>query len=57
MDSQKVIISKQNSMFNLLSLEDEIGLSSYDLALISINKIIKNSNSDFNDTRNTNYSI
>ena len=39
MPSLKVIITRQNSISNNSSLEDELGLSSYDLALISINKI------------------
>ena len=45
MDSQKVIITKQISKINQYSLENEVGLSTYDLALISINKIIKKSKS------------
>ena len=45
MDSQEVIITKQISKTNQYSLENEVGLSTYDLALISINKIIKKSKS------------
>ena len=41
MDSKKVIITKQNTMLRQYSFENDVGLSTYDLALISIGKIIK----------------
>ena len=41
MASSKVIITKQIFKNNQYSLENEVGLSTYDLALISIDKIIK----------------
>tara|TARA_Y100001968_G_C19104532_1_gene594207 strand:+ start:369 stop:536 length:168 start_codon:yes stop_codon:yes gene_type:complete len=39
MDTSKVIITKQKRITNKYSFENEVGLSSYDLALISIGKI------------------
>ena len=45
MDTSKMIISKQKSKASEFSFEEEIGLSSFDLALISINKISKKSKS------------
>ena len=41
MDFPKVIITKQQAIENPFSFETEVGLSTYDLTLISINKIIK----------------
>ncbi len=41
MDSQKVIITKHKLITNKYSFENEVGLSSYDLALIAIDQIIK----------------
>ena len=41
MDTPKVIITKQKTIGKQFSFENEIGLSSYDLALISNNKITK----------------
>ena len=39
MNISKVIITKQKTIVNQYSFENEVGLSSYDLALISMNKI------------------
>ena len=50
MDFQKVIITKHKATIKKKSLENEIGLSTYDLALISNNKISKNSNESANRT-------
>ena len=45
----KVIITKQKTIANKYSFENEAGLSSYDLALIAISKISKKSKSFVND--------
>ena len=50
MDTSKVIITKPKIKVNQFSFECEIGLSSYDLALISINKINKKSKLSMNDS-------
>ena len=39
MDTSKVIITNQNGIDKQFSFEYEVGLSSYDLALISLNKL------------------
>ena len=57
MNISKVIITKQKTVANQFSFENEIGLSSYDLALISINKISKKSKSFINATSNTTFLI
>ena len=57
MKTQKVIITKQRTNPNKYSFENEVGLSSYDLALISINKISKKSKSDINDSLKTSFLI
>ena len=57
MDSPKVIITKKNVISKQYSLENEVGLSSYDLALISINKIIKKRSSALNVTTKNTYLI
>ena len=57
MDSSKVIITNQNTITNHYTLESEIGLSSYDLALISINKMIVNRKSDMEEVLNDTYLI
>ncbi|WP_269610615.1 hypothetical protein [Prochlorococcus marinus] len=57
MDTPKVIITKQKTIANQFSFEYEIGLSSYDLALISINKITKKSKSLMNDYSKSTYLI
>ena len=43
MEIPKVIITNQKELVNLDSFENQVGLSSYDLALISLNKIINKS--------------
>ena len=48
MSPPKVIITKQLSITSEYSLENEIGLSTYDLALISINKITQKIQSSIN---------
>ena len=57
MDTPKVVISNQKNIANQFSFEHEIGLSSYDLALISINKITKKSQSLINDSSKSTYLI
>ena len=57
METPKVIITKQKTNSNKYSFENEVGLSSYDLALISINKISKKSKSDINDSLKTYFLI
>ena len=57
MDTPKVIITKQKTIANQFSFEYEIGLSSYDLALISINKITKKSKSLMNDSPTSTYLV
>ena len=56
MNISKVIITKQKTTANQ-SFENEVGLSSYDLALISINKITKKRNSFINDSSKTTFLI
>ena len=43
MEIPKVIITNQQKIVNLDSFENQVGLSSYDLALISLNKITNKS--------------
>ncbi len=57
MISSKVIITRQKSIANHYSFEDEIGLSTYDLHLISIAKTINNSNLSMNEASKTTYLI
>ena len=57
MDISKVIITKQKIISNHYSFENEVGLSSYDLALISINKINKKRKSFVNDSLKTTFLI
>ena len=57
MDSPKVIITKKKLISKQYYLENEIGLSTFDLALISFEKIINKSNSAFNDNSNKTYLI
>ena len=45
MDLPKVIITNQKTIVNFDSFEDQVGLSSYDLALISLDKITNKSKS------------
>ena len=57
MVNSKVIITKQNSIFYKYSFENEVGLSSYDLALISTNQITNNGKININDLSETTYLI
>ena len=57
MNISKVIITKQKTIANKYSFENEVGLSSYDLALISVNKITKKRKSFVNDSLNTTFLI
>ena len=57
MEIPKVIITKQKKIVNLDSLENQVGLSSYDLALISLNKITNKSKSYLNDSSRITFSI
>ena len=60
MDTPKVIITKitnEKTITKQFSFENEIGLSSYDLALISFNKISKKSKSFINDSSKTTFLI
>ena len=57
MNTSKVIITKQKKIAKQFSFENEIGLSSYDLALISINKITKRSKSLIYDSSTSTYLI
>ncbi len=60
MDTQKVILTKlakQKMIAKQFSFECEIGLSSYDLALISFNKINKKSKSSMNDSPKSTFLI
>ena len=49
MEIPKVIITNPKKIVNLDSFENLVGLSSYDLALISMNKITKKSKLPMND--------
>ena len=57
MDTPKVIITKQKTIAKQFSFEYEIGLSSFDLALISINKITMKKKSLMNDSPMLTYLI
>ena len=57
MNISKVIITKQKTIANQNSFENEVGLSSYDLALISINKIREKSKLFINDSSKTTFLI
>ena len=57
MEIPKVIIANQQKTVNLDSFENQVGLSSYDLALISLNKITNKSKSYFNDSSRITFSI
>ena len=57
MEIPKVIITNQNKIVNLDSFENQVGLSSYDLALISLNKITNKSKSYLNDSSRITFSI
>ena len=57
MEIPKVIITNQKKIVNLDSFENQGGLSSYDLALISLNKITNKSKSYLNDSSRITFSI
>ena len=57
MYSSKVIITKIKRPNKQYSFENEVGLSSYDLALISFNKITRKSRSYLKDSLNTTFLI
>ncbi len=57
MDNSKVIITNQKRIAKHYSFENEVGLSSYDLALISISKITNKSKTYTNDSLKTTYLI
>ena len=57
MEIPKVIITNQKELVNLDSFENQVGLSSYDLALISLNKITNKSKSYLNDSSIITFSI
>ena len=57
MEIPKVIITNQKELVNLDSFENQVGLSSYDLALISLNKITNESKSYLNDSSRITFSI
>jgi len=57
MDTSNTINTKPKMIAKQSSFESEIGLSSYDLALISINKIANKSNSLKYDSLNSTYLI
>ena len=56
-DNSKLVITKQSTIAKQFSFEYKIGLSSYDLALISNNKITKRSESLMYDSSNSTYLI
>ncbi len=57
MEIPKLIITNQKKIVNLDSFENQVGLSSYDLALISLNKITNKSKSYLNDSSRITFSI
>ena len=57
MEIPKVIITNQKKIANLDSFENQVGLSSYDLALISLNKITNKSKSYLDDSSRITFSI
>ena len=57
MEIPKVIITNQKKIVNLDSFENQPGLSSYDLALISLDKITNKSKSYLNDSSRITFSI
>ena len=57
MEIPKVIITNQKTIVNFDSFEDQVGLSSYDLALISPNKITNKSKSYSDDSSRITFSI
>ena len=57
MDTSKINITNQKRLAMQYSFENEVGLSSYDLALISFNKITRKSKSYIKDPLNTTFLI
>ena len=57
MEIPKVIITNTKKTVNFDSFENQVGLSSYDLALISLNKITNKSKSYLNDSSRITFSI
>ena len=57
MKSSKVTITYQDTITKEYPFEYEVGLSSYDLALISINKIMNKANFNVNDSKLITYLI
>ena len=57
MEITKLIITNQKTIVNFDLFEDQVGLSSYDLALISLNKITNKSKSYLNDSSRITFSI
>ena len=57
MEIPKVIITNQKKIVNLDSFENQVGLSSYDLALISLDKITNKSKSYLNDSSRITFPI
>ena len=57
MEIPKVILTNKKKIANLDSFENQVGLSSYDLALISLNKITNKSKSYLNDSSRITSSI
>ena len=57
MDRSEVIITNQKRIAKQYSFENEVGLSSYDLALISFSQISKRNKSYINDSLKTTYLI
>tara|TARA_B100000579_G_C22508389_1_gene700288 strand:- start:9 stop:182 length:174 start_codon:yes stop_codon:yes gene_type:complete len=57
MDSTKARLARQNGTVKQCYFENEVGLSSYDLALISFYKNTKKSKSSFNDSSLPTYLI
>ena len=57
MNSSKVIITNSREAIKEYSFEDDVGLSSYDLALISIDKIIKKGKKIINKNKKITYLI
>ena len=55
MDTSKVIITKQKAIAKQYPFENEVGLSSYDLALISLGKTSKKTKSHINASTKTTY--
>ena len=57
MENPIVIFTNQQKTVSLDSFENQVGLSSYDLALISLDKITNKSKSYLNDSSRITFSI